>query len=79
MKQILIIIFIYILGVSSLYAKSKGRSYRGGGRQTINKPLEVKGQTRNLSMILTLKNKKDKINFIKLREKYELEIKATPY
>ena len=38
------------------------------------KPLEVKGQSRNLNMLLTLRNDKDKIKFVKVRDNYREEI-----
>ena len=44
-----------------------------------NKALEVKGQTRNLSMMLTLKNRGDNIDFVKPRQNYQSEIKNTGF
>jgi hypothetical protein len=44
-----------------------------------NKALEVRGQSRTLSMMLVLKNGKEGINFIKVRESYRPEITSTPY
>lgn len=38
------------------------------------KPLEVNGQSRNLNMMLVLRNDKDKIKFVKIRENYRDEI-----
>jgi hypothetical protein len=38
------------------------------------KPLEVNGQSRNLNMALVLRDEKDKIKFVKLRENYREEI-----
>lgn len=38
------------------------------------KPLEVNGQSRNLNMMLVLRNDKDKIKFVKVRENYRNEI-----
>ena len=42
-----------------------------GGERT---PLEVRGQSRNLNMTLVLRNDKDKIKFVKIRENYRQEI-----
>lgn len=38
------------------------------------KPLEINGQSRSLNMMLVLRNDKDKIKFVKLRENYRNEI-----
>jgi len=38
------------------------------------KPLEVNGQSRNLNMMLVLRNDKDKIKFVHPRENYRDEI-----
>jgi hypothetical protein len=43
------------------------------------KALEVRGQSRNLSMMLVLKNRKDSIDFVKPRETYSEEIKNTGF
>ncbi len=42
-------------------------------------PLEVKGQARQLSMMLVLKNEKDQINFVQLRTDYKNEIPTTEF
>jgi hypothetical protein len=60
-------------------AKPAGGSFTGGGTATIDKPLKVMGQTRTLSMMLVLKNKKEKIDFIKVRQNYQNEILNTQY
>ena len=44
-----------------------------------NSALEVRGQSRNLSMLLVLKNRKDNVNFVKPREHYSTEIQNTSY
>ena len=44
-----------------------------------NAALEIRGQSRTLSMMLVLKGGKDSINFIKVRKDYHDEIVATPY
>lgn len=43
------------------------------------KALEVKGQARNLSMMLVLKNRSDNIDFVKPRQNYNDEIKNTGF
>ena len=43
------------------------------------KALEVKGQARNLSMMLVLKNRADNIDFVKPRQNYQNEIKSTGF
>lgn len=51
-------------------------SLSGGGGEADGgqKPLEVNGQSRNLNMMLVLRNDKDKIKFVKVRENYRDEI-----
>ena len=44
-----------------------------------DKVFEVRGQSRNLSMMLVLKNRKDNLEFVKARENYANEIKETSY
>ena len=41
--------------------------------------LKVSGQSRNLSMMLTIKSEKDKIKFGEIRENYKNEVKKTNY
>ena len=56
------------------------RMFTGGrGVSSVKKPLEVRGQSRNLSMMLVLKNSKDKIEFVNVRENFEKEILNTSY
>jgi hypothetical protein len=40
-------------------------------------PIEVKGQSRNLNMLLVLRDERDKIRFVKIRKSYRDEILAT--
>lgn len=44
-----------------------------------NRAVEVRGQSRTLSMMLVLKNGKENINFIKVRKDYNPEILATNF
>lgn len=41
--------------------------------------VQIRGQTRNLSMMLIMKNGKDEINFIKPRKDYHNEVLSTPF
>lgn len=50
-----------------------------GAVQEAEKPLEVTGQSRNLSMSLTLRNEKDKIKFIEIRRTFRDEVRGTGY
>jgi len=82
-RKIAITSFVFLLTTWATDCFSKNttpvkRDY-GGDTANIEKPLEVRGQTRQLNMILTLGSKKDEINFIKLRENYEEEILTTEY
>ena len=52
---------------------SMGAGGAGGGA------VEVRGQSRALSMMLVMKNGKEGINFIKVRKDYSAEIKRTSY
>ena len=57
--------------------------YAGGGpvrsAKGAENPLQVRGQVRNLNMMLILKNKKEKLNQIEVRRDYRNEIKKTKY
>ena len=44
-----------------------------------NHAVEIRGQSRTLSMMLVLKNGKENINFIKIRKDYNPEITGTQY
>jgi len=43
------------------------------------KSLEIRGQSRNLSMLLVLKNRHENIDFVKPRESYREEIPQTEF
>ena len=47
--------------------------------QSSDKPLEVKGQSRNLNLLMTLKNGNDEIGFVSPRKTYQIEITHTHY
>ena len=42
-------------------------------------PIEVRGQSRNLNMMLILQNENELIDFIKLRKEYQVETKRMNY
>ena len=44
-----------------------------------NRAVEIRGQSRTLSMMLVVKNGKENINFIKIRKDYSAEIAGTQY
>jgi|GEM_PF-6323830 len=57
-----------------------GGSYGGALESSgSTKATEVKGQIRNLSMMLVLKNQKDRIEFVRMRRDYRKEILETKY
>ena len=49
------------------------------GSSNIQKPLEVKGQTRNISMMVTTQANKDKLNFVTSRKNFRSQILTTKY
>jgi len=51
----------------------------GGGVREVEKPLNVNGQSRNLSMMMVLKTDRDDINFVDVRKNYKDEIPKTNY
>ena len=55
---------------------SMGLLSDGGEAQTA---LKVRGQSRNLNMLLVLKSKQEKISFIKLKKEYNDEILNTNF
>jgi len=57
-------------------APAKSASMGGGDLQ---KPLEVKGQTRNISMMLVNQNNKNKVKFVSGRNNFREEVLQTNY
>jgi hypothetical protein len=49
------------------------------GVKEVDKPLQVTGQSRNLSMMLTLKNEKDKVKFVEVRRSYRDQVPFTRF
>jgi len=86
-KLFLLFIFsVLLLGSLPVYAQKGQKRYgnKTPGRSVSSidgqkKAIEVRGQTRTLSMGLVLKNKKEQIDFIQPRTNYDEEIKATTY
>ncbi len=58
--------------------KTKVTAQRGPASDP-NAPIEVHGQSRNLNMMLMLKNEKEAIDFIKLRKDYQEETQQMNY
>ena len=87
--QRLIFLFIFLVllfGSLSSYAKKSPKRYgdkpQGRSVSSIDgqkRAIEIRGQTRTLSMGLVLKNKKEQIDFIQPRTNYDEEIKETTY
>jgi hypothetical protein len=50
-----------------------------GGVKEVEKPIQVTGQSRNLSMLLTLKNEKDKVKFVEVRRSYRDQVPYTRF
>lgn len=63
-----------IFFTATLYAEKIG-----GSTQEFTKPLEVKGQSKNLNMALVLRSKNDRASFLKIRKDYRKEILSTQY
>lgn len=49
------------------------------GMSDSQKSFEIRGQSRNISMLLVLKNRNDSIDFVKPREHYQSEISKTSF
>jgi len=49
------------------------------GTQEVEKPLRISGQSRNLSMMLVLKNDKDKVRFANVRRSYRDRLPDTRF
>jgi hypothetical protein len=58
---------------------SLGPALMGGGSLNASKALEIRGQARTLSMMLILRNNRENINFVKVRENYQSEIAKTEF
>lgn len=82
-RFLFVLLGAFILSVlffaGDLSAKPRRRVQRISGSHNIEKPMKVTGQTRTLSMMLVLKNKKEKIKFINVRKNYREEILKTEY
>jgi hypothetical protein len=58
---------------------ARGPASLSAGISDSQKSLEIRGQSRNLSMLLVLKNRHENIDFVKPRETYRTEIQNTQY
>jgi hypothetical protein len=86
-------LFLVLLSFGAQAQTTKSKNKRATGPQVAvpapargpsgvndsDKVFEVRGQSRNLSMMLVLKNRKDNIDFVKARENFASEIKETSY
>jgi hypothetical protein len=66
--------FLALLPAGASTTSGSGASGSGDEPSGSQKPLEVNGQSRNLNMMLVLRNDKDKIKFVHPRENYRDEI-----
>ncbi|MGZ3744504.1 MAG: hypothetical protein ACXWRE_01465 [Pseudobdellovibrionaceae bacterium] len=57
----------------------RGPASLSAGISDSQKSLEIRGQSRNLSMLLVLKNRHENIDFVKPRETYREEIPQTEF
>ena len=73
MKLIIVVFVIAILTEYSVCyaAESKNKELKASASKQIDKPLQVNGQTRNLSMMLVLKSEKEKITFVDVRRNFK--------
>ena len=75
-------LLVLLVSIDNAWAKTKTLGttpLRNTGSRTIEKPLKVTGQTRTLSMLLVLKNKKEKNDFVQVRQNYRSEILNTRF
>jgi len=75
LTALMVIVAVQFIGTVALAGVSPTKM----GTQRVKKALKVRGQTRNLKMVLMLKDKKDKVKFVKVRENYNKEIKSLNY
>jgi hypothetical protein len=64
-----------LLGAVLAYGETPAPAVSGG----MQKPLEIKGQTRNVSMMSVNQANKNQVKFVKPRKDYNREIIATAY
>lgn len=65
--------------VKQVAQKTRGVAQRRGPASDPDAPIEVRGQSRNLNMMLILQNQNEVIDFIKLRKDYQVETKKMNY
>jgi len=67
------------VAVTRAPAQQRGPSSLSAGISDSQKSLEIRGQSRNLSMLLVLKNRHENIDFVKPRESYREEVPQTAF
>ncbi len=68
-------LFVFFMSISAFAQSGAGLS----AGVPDDKPIEVRGQSRNLNMLLKLQNEREAIDFIKLRKHYKKEIKSQSF
>ncbi len=76
--KLLLISFLILFFQSSYSATSKKLNSQNK-LQNIEKELKIRGQSRTISMLLVIKNKKETLDFIKVKDNYKQEIIKTLY
>jgi hypothetical protein len=82
---VLLLYFSYDLSAAATQAKTRSLapaappSAKRAPASDPDAPIEVKGQSRNLNMMLILQNKEEMIDFIKLRKDYQEETNKLNY
>lgn|GEM_PF-5492065 len=80
--KVLIIGTFFIAGAyaqSGAAGNRSGSSGFAGVSADAGKPIEVRGQSRNLNMLLKLNSEREAIDFIKLRKNYKKEIQSQSF
>lgn len=77
---VFVVLLLLAFGRGAL-AKGPNRATAGlqAGSHEVQKPLQVTGQSRNLSMMLVLKSEKDRVRFVEVRRSYRGEVLKTDY
>ena len=75
-------IFLFATVASATPARYMPNNYNNRAPSSLpgaGQSFQIRGQTRNLNMMLVLKNGKDEINFIKPRRNYRAKVLATQF
>lgn len=80
-RRIMPWLVILFLGVAYSIPALAGKSSAAAplGSTDLQKPLEVKGQTRNVSMMVINQAEKDKLKFVTARKDFRDQILSTKY